>query len=58
MTMATLVKEIIELGLDYRFRGLIHYHGSTYAWQPTGRHGAGDGAESSTCGSAGIRKTE
>lgn len=26
MTAATLSKEIISLGLDYSFRGLVHYH--------------------------------
>lgn len=27
MTVATLIKESIQLGLAYSFRGLIHYHG-------------------------------
>ena len=26
MTMATLIKESISLGLAYSFRGLVHYH--------------------------------
>ena len=26
MTMATLIKDNIELGLAYSFRGLVHYH--------------------------------
>ena len=26
MTKATLIKENIELGLAYSFRGLVHYH--------------------------------
>lgn len=49
MTMATPVKESIQLRLVYSFRDLIHYRQS---WQETqqytGRHGgAGEGAESS-----------
>ena len=26
MTMSTLIKENISLGLAYSFRGLVHYH--------------------------------
>jgi hypothetical protein len=26
MTKATLIKDKIKLGLDYRFRGSVHYH--------------------------------
>ena len=26
MTMVTLIRENISLGLAYRFRGLVHYH--------------------------------
>jgi hypothetical protein len=49
MTMASLIKENISLGLAYSFysfRGLVHYcHDGT--WLDAGRHGAGEGAESS-----------
>lgn len=47
MTMATLPKENIELGLGYSFRGLIYFHqGGT--WWYVGRHGVGEGDKSST----------
>jgi hypothetical protein len=44
MTKATLTKEDISLGLAFSFRGLVGYGSS----QHTGRHGAAEGAESST----------
>ena len=44
-------KQLLRLG--YRFRGLVHYqHGGQ-----SGRHVAGEVAESSTSRSAGSRKT-
>ena len=47
MTMATLIREDIELGLAWSFRGSVHYHhGGT--WWHAGRRGAGEVAESST----------
>ena len=46
MTTAALIKENISLGLAYSFIGLVHYYGGT--WQRAGRHGTGEGVESST----------
>ena len=43
MTKATLIKESIQLGLAYRFRGLIHYHQGE-------EHGPGEVVKSSTPG--------
>jgi hypothetical protein len=37
MTTASLIKEIILLGLAYSFRGLVNWQ---EAWWHTGRHGA------------------
>jgi hypothetical protein len=57
MTMATLIKESIYLGLAYSFRDLVHCQSS---WQETqqhgGRQGAGEGADSFTSRSAGSRR--
>jgi hypothetical protein len=51
--MATLIKENISFRLAYSFRGLVHCNcGREYA----SRHGAGEGAESSTSRSTGNRK--
>jgi hypothetical protein len=47
MTTATLIKENIELGLAYRFSPLPSWW---EAWWHTGRHDAGERAESSTSG--------
>ena len=52
MTTATLIKGNIELGLTYGFRGLSSWQ---EAWYRLGRHGSGEGTESSTSGSAGRR---
>ena len=52
MTMTTLILENIYVGLAYSFRGLVHYcHGRKH----DGRHGAGEGAKSSTSWSIGSR---
>jgi len=42
MTKATLRKEIIQLGLAYSFKGLVHYRHGGETWQPQVRHGAGE----------------
>jgi len=58
MTMATLIKENIYLGLNLqvqRFSPLLSWQEE---WWYTGRHGTGETAESSTSGSAGIMKQE
>jgi hypothetical protein len=52
MTTATLIKGNIELGLTYGFRGLSSWQ---EAWYRLGRHGSGEGTDSSTSGSAGRR---
>ena len=50
MTISTLIKENISLRLAYSFRGLAHYrHGGKHAvGRQASRHGAEEGAESST----------
>jgi hypothetical protein len=49
MTKATLIKANIYLGLAYSFRGSVSPLSSWWkAWQCSGRHGAGEVAESST----------
>ena len=53
MTTAIFIKEGIQLGLVYSFRGLVNEHNDRY-----GRHGAREGAESSTFGTTGNRKKE
>ena len=57
MTIATLIKENISLGLAYSFRGLVHCcHDRT--WWCACRHRAGEGAESSTCWSTHRQQNE
>jgi hypothetical protein len=47
MIIATLIKENMSLGMAYSFNRLNHYHqGGSMA--DAGRHGAGEGTESST----------
>lgn len=53
MTVATLLKESFELGLAYNFRGLGHCYHDWNVWRHTGRHGAGEVAESSPSRSIG-----
>jgi hypothetical protein len=45
MTKVTLITDNIKLGQTYSFRGSVHYH---HGRRCPGRHGAGEGAESST----------
>ena len=47
-TTATLLKKNVKLGLAYSFRGLVHYHHGRKHGSTQARHGAGEGAESST----------
>lgn len=55
MTMAALIKENISLRMDDSSE--VYPLSSWWeAWQCTGRHGAGEIAESSTSGSAGNRE--
>ena len=53
--MATLIKEHTELGLAYRFSGLVHYH---YSREHVSRCGGGERAESSTSKSSGSSKRQ
>ena len=48
MTTASLIKDNILLELAYSFRGLVQNHHGGETWQNAGRHGAGEGDESST----------
>lgn len=54
--MTVLIEKGIYLGLAYSFRGLVHCYHAREHWQYTGRHGAGEAAESSTYKSSGSRK--
>ena len=56
MTMTTLTKENISLGLAYKFQRLSLSSSWQETWQCAGRYGAGKGAESSTSLSAGSRR--
>jgi hypothetical protein len=46
MATTTFIKDNFQIGLAYSFRGLVHYHHDL--WPHAGRHGSGEGAESST----------
>jgi hypothetical protein len=55
MTMASLIRENVSLGLAYSFRGAVHCrHGRKHGGMQT--DGAREGAESPTSKLAGSRK--
>lgn len=54
MTTATLIRHLVDAGLQ--FRGLGHCHRGGKHWQYTSRHGPREEAESSTSGSVDNRK--
>ena len=57
MTTVTLIKESIQLGPAYSFRGFVHcHHGGKHG--SVHRLGAREAAESSTSESVGRRKRE
>jgi hypothetical protein len=55
MTTETQIKESMNWGLAYNFRFSFIMTGGG-AWHHTGRHGAGEVAESATSGSAGRKR--
>lgn len=53
MAMAAFIKENIQLGMAYSFRGLVYDHHGVM--QRVGRHAAGEGAGSSSSCSIGSK---
>lgn len=58
MTRATIIKESINGGLAYGFRGLVYYNIDGEHGEHTGRHGVGELAKSFTSSSVGGRQRE
>lgn len=56
MTKITLIKANISLGLDYSFRGSVHYHSRKQGSLQAARHGTGEGAERSASLFEGIQE--